>query len=339
MSEKLKILIVSMQYGYGDPAQGLSYEWNHFYKGLQSVFECVDFFDYMINYQKHGCKKMQSALLEEIKVHQYDVCLFILFTDQFEKEFINSLKKHTKTLCYFHDDTWRKTFVKYWAPAFSVFTTTDPLGVQKYKEIGLDNAVFFPFGVNEHIFFPDPKVIKDIDVSFVGAWHPYREWLLKKVKQAGFKVEVFGSRWPNGLVATEEMVDIFRRSKISLNLSNSVCYDLRYLLSSVYPLYNILRCIRMPKLGEQLKGRHFEIPACGTMQLSYYVDGLAQMFEFNKEIVVFGSPEELIHKIGFYLKYHDECKMIARLGYEKVLYKHTYKKRFLSVFKLLKWLD
>lgn len=243
------VMIVAMKYDYGIKERGYSYEWNHFYRSLQGAFKDTLLFDFMDMSEKLGQHGMQQKLLEEIKQKKPDITIFSLFTDQFQSEFISDLRKHTKTFCFFHDDTWRGDYVKYWAPHFDAFTTSDPDGIEKYNRLGLKHACFFPFGVNENLFCRPNNVTKDIDVSFVGGWHPYRQWLLNKLKKAGVNVYVAGHCWPNSMLSTEEMIDVFQRSKISINISNSISYSIAYLLSSPRAILNTLRS---PKNKEQL---------------------------------------------------------------------------------------
>jgi len=330
----MKVLLVCMKYDYGDPDRGYSYEWNHFYLGLKDHVEEVQFFDFFGKFQEMGQEGMQSSLRKLIKEEQPDVAISSLYTDQFTTDFIKSLKGLTKTLCFFHDDGWRKSFVEKWAPCFDAFTTSDPVGVRKYERKGLHHAVFVPFGVNEQLFYKDDKVEKDIDVSFVGAWHPYREWLVSNLMKQGINIQTYGYRWPNGMLSEGKMVEVFQRSKISLNMTNCPSWDIRYLLSSPRAMLNR---IRSPKVYEQIKGRHFEIPACGTMQLSYYVDGLERLFELGEEVVVYQSPEELVEKVTYYLNDPEELAQVQQRGYDRVIKDHTYGQRFLKVFKSLGW--
>jgi len=323
-----------MKYDYGDPDRGHSYEWNHFYLGLKSYVDDVQFFDFYGQHQEHGQEGMQNALSELIKIEKPDVTIFSLYTNQFSTAFIKSLKGLTRTLCFFHDDGWRKEFTAEWAPCFDAFTTTNPGGVRKYKQAGLNHAVFVPFGVNEKLFCPNFEANKDIDVSFVGAWHPYREWLISRLQKNGIKVEAYGYRWPNGMLSEEKMVEVFRRSKISINMTNCPSWDIRYLLSSPRA---ILNRVRSPKTYEQIKGRHFEVPACGTLQLSYYVDGLEKVFELGEEIVIYQTPEDLVDKISRYLDDQEERLRITENGLKRVVKDHAYSKRFVQVFKSLGW--
>lgn len=328
----LKILIISMQYGYGKPELGLSYDWLHFYLGLKPLLQQVDFFDYMALTQQYGQQGMQNELLARLKNTNYDAAVFILFEDQFINEFVRSLTQYTKTLGFFHDDNWRQAYVSKWAPCFNFFTTTDPNGVAKYAAAGLRHAIFVPFGVNQELFCRPITVKQDVDISFVGAWHPYREWLLKKIRKQGYHVEVFGENWPNGIIDEAGMIKLFQNSKISLNLSNSISYDIRYLFQSYKAIVNTLRS---RKRYEQLKGRHFEIAACGAMQLSYYVEGLESLFQIGKEIAIYISPEDLLEKINYYLRDDVVRERVALAGYNRVLNEHTYGKRFAQVFKTM----
>lgn len=330
----MKVLLVCMKYDYGDPERGHSYEWNHFYLGLKDHVKAVCFFDFYGNFQDLGQEGMQSALYQLIEKEQPDVTLFSLYTDQFTTDFIKSLKGLTKTLCFFHDDGWRKSFAEKWAPCFDAFTTSDPAGVRKYERKGLHHAVFVPFGVNEQLFYKDDEIEKDIDISFVGAWHPYREWLVSKLKKQGVDIQTYGYRWPNGMLSEDKMVEVFQRSRISLNMTNCPSWDVRYLFSSPRAILNRLRS---PKVYEQIKGRHFEIPACGTMQLSYYVDGLEKLFDLGNELVIYQTPEELVDKTVSYLSDLKELERVSKNGYNRVIKDHTYGQRFLAVFDSLGW--
>jgi len=335
MEKTLKLLIVAMKYSYGDPSMGLSYEWNHFYLGLKDVFSDVRFFDFMAHYNALGKPGMQQKLSELIEEDTPDIILFVPYTDQFDVQFIDSLREKSTVFCFFHDDSWRQDFVKTWAPHADAFTTSDINAVEKYRAMGLKHVVYLPFGVNEHLFCVDKRKTRDIDVSFVGAWHPYREWLIRELEKIGINVTVAGYRWPSGVVETEKMVDIFQRSKISLTLSNSVHYNLPYLLSSPRALINALRS---KKHGEQIKGRHFEVPACGALQLSFDVKGLDQMFLPEKEIVLYTCVSELKQKVQYYLKHDKARESIAQAGYQRVHRDHTYAARFLKAFDQMGWI-
>lgn len=328
LEEKMRVLHVSMKHDYGDESRASSYEYVHFYGSLLDLGYEVCFFDYMKEIKENDRNTMNSKLLKTAIEFQPDVALVSLYQNEFEPETFDQLRKICKTLCFFHDDTWRVDFTLKWATHFDYFTSPDFECTNKYPRLGLSNVFHFPFGVNESVFIK--KDLKKLyDISFVGQWHPHREWLIKRLEKAGYKVKAAGYGWPDGSVSQKEMVDIFNQSWINLNLSNSTSWDARFLIQSPRGLINTLRS---PKTAEQLKGRHFEIPACGGFQLSYYVDGLERYYKIGDEISVFLNADDLIRKVGYYIKQKDRIETMAKESYERTLRDHTYKIRFKYIF-------
>lgn len=325
----MKILLVCMLHTYGDESREYSFEYFNFYKVLTEMGHEVEIFDYMHEIREHGKAKMNQKLLEKICIWQPSIAMFSLYTDQFDSDLVKNLSNHTKTFCFFHDDTWRIDYSRFWAAHFDYFSTPDIHGEMKYRQLGLDGAIYFPFGCNERIF-RKIQCEKKYDVSFVGGWHPYREWLIERIRKAGIAVEVMGHRWPNGEVDQEGMVRVFNESKINLNLSNSASWDARYLCSSPRALLNR---VRSRKNVEQMKARMFEVSSCGAFQLSYFVEGLANCFDIDKEIAVYIDVDDLIAKIKFYLENEVLRESIAASGALRASSEHTYELRFESVFK------
>lgn len=328
----MKILVVAMLYDYGKKERGYSYEYYNFYLSLKEVYKEVEFYDFFSEYTDHGKDAMNKQVLEKVKNTKYDVVLFSLYTYQFIPDTIKEIGKYTKTLCFFHDDTWRRDFSIYWAQYFDYFTTTDIYGEERYKKIGLPNAIYFPWGCNQHIYhkLDLPKIY---DVSFVGGYHPWREWLIKLLHKEGIQVEVFGTGWKNGHVEQDDMIRIFNQSKINLNLSNSASWDLIYMLSSPKAFINTLKS---KKNSEQMKARHFEINGCGGFQLSYYVEGLEHNYEIGKEIAIYNNSEDLVDKVKYYLANEEERETIALAGYNRTITEYTFDKRFAKAFEKMR---
>lgn len=324
-----------MRYSYGKPERGWSYEYVNFYDTLVRMGHTVEFFDYMEEISMHGKEAMNHKLLARVQEWKPDVAMFSLYTDQFDAQVLDIIRCYTRTFCFFHDDTWRVEYSRFWARHFDYFSTTDLHGELKYREIGLPNAIYFPFGCNEKIF-RKLEMTKEYDVSFVGAWHPYREWLIGRIRKAGIQVKAVGYRWPEGEVNQEEMVRIFNQSRINLNLSNSASWDARYLLSSPRALINRLRS---EKNSEQMKARIFEVCGCGAFLLSYFVEGIAKSYLPDKEIGIYIDADDLIEKIKFYLAHDDLRETMALASYERTLREHTYSTRFHHVFSRMRLID
>jgi spore maturation protein CgeB len=327
----MKILLVCMAYDYGDPARGQSYEYFNFYQSLIDMGHEVKLFDFMTEMQSHGRADMNQRLLEVARGERPDLAMFSLYTDQVEPATVAALRQYTPTLCFFHDDTWRVDFSRFWARQFDYFSTPDVYGVEKYAAVGLRNAIYFPFGCNQALY-RKTEAPYQYDVSFVGSWHPYREWLIRRLEKTGVRVLVVGYRWPSGLVSHDEMINVFNSSRINLNMSNSATWDARYLLASPRGLINR---IRTPKTVEQLKARHFEINGCGAFQLSYYVEGLERQYDIGREIAVYADPDDLIRKVKSYLENEPLRYRIACAGHARTLRDHTFRSRFEHVFKCM----
>lgn len=325
----MKIFLVCMLHAYGDSSREYSYEYFNFYLSLLKMGHEVELFDYMGELKLCGKAAMNQKLLERTKAWRPDVAVFSLYTDQFEETVVKELRSHTKTFCFFHDDTWRVEYSRHWAAQFDFFSSPDMRGEQKYREIGLPNAIYFPFGCNENIF-QRQNLEKKFDVSFVGSWHPYREWLINRITKAGISVEAVGHKWPKGEIDQDEMIRIFNQSRINLNLTNSASWDMRYLLSSPMGLINR---IRSKKNVEQMKARIFEVSGCAGFQLSYYVEGLNNCYAIDKEIGVYADADDLIDKIKFYLSHESLRESMAEAAYKRTLEEHTFEKRFNVVFK------
>jgi spore maturation protein CgeB len=325
----VKVLLVCMLHTYGDPKREHSFEYFNFYQVLKEMGHEVELFDYASEIRRLGKIVMNQTLLARVKELQPVVTLFSLYTNEFDPLVVQQLRNYTKTLCFFHDDTWRVDYSRFWAKHFDFFTTPDMQGELKYSEIGLHNAIYFPFGSNQNIS-RKMDVSKKYDVSFVGGWHPYREWLIKRIRKSGISLEVVGHRWPKGEIDQEGMIRVFNESRINLNLTNSASWDVRYLVSSLYAIVNRFRS---KKNVEQMKARIFEVSGCGAFQLSYYVEGLANCYEIDKEIAVYADADDLIEKIKFYLAHDDLREKIATAAYQRTINEHTFTIRFNAVFK------
>lgn len=82
--------------------------------------------------------------------------------------------------------------------------------------------------------------------------------------------------------------------------------------------------------------RIMDIMGAGGFVLSTYCPETAELFEEDKEIVFFKTPEELLDKADFYLTHDKERRRIAKAGHEKVIKCYTYDKK---IRELLGWME
>ena len=80
--------------------------------------------------------------------------------------------------------------------------------------------------------------------------------------------------------------------------------------------------------------RVFEIAAAGGFVLSNYQEELCECFEPEKEIVLFGSMEEMEDKARYFLEHEDERKRIAEAGRKRMEAEHTLQRRIETIFSL-----
>jgi len=330
-----KVILVA---GPLDPAK--SYEYHNFQKPLEKLGHAVLPFDFMEAMHAHGREEMNRKLLVTVKEYLPDIVIFVPHTDQFIPEIVDEIGRFAMTLCYFFDDMWRIEYSRFWAHHFNFVTTSDVNGLQKFRDAGFINVIYSPFACNTDIYCRR-ELPKIYDVTFVGQYHPHREWYLDCLKKGGINVRVWGMGWPSGMINLEDMISIFNQSRINLNLSNCASWDIRYVFTPFRSVKNTLRVWRQAvhatsrpdmKTVEQVKGRHFEINACGGFQLSYYVEGLERMYSIGEEIALFVSPEDLIEKTQYYLKHEEEREAIAKRGYLRTRSDHTMEKRFQHIF-------
>ncbi len=336
-----KILIVAMIHPYGDRSKGQSYEYYNFYLPLSRLAGEVITFDFMEQLLESGQEAMNHQLIDLVKSGRPDLTIIFPYTDQIFPETIDALNKYTVTLGYLYDTNWRKNYSLHWARHSDYVTTSDVNGVSWFRDHDQHNVFYSPFGCN-HEFFKKIDLPRKYDISFIGGYNPLRAWYLNRLAKSGMPVKVHGPGWHEGSVTYEQMVEIFNQSRINLNLSNSISWDLIYILASLRNLkaaprmtkYNLSSLFkRDAKTGEQLKGRHFEINSCGSFQLSYYVEGLERLYAIGEEIAIFSSPEDLVEKARYYLKHEDEREAIAKAGHRRTLAHHTIDARLTELYQ------
>ena len=199
-----------------------------------------------------------------------------------------------------------------------------------------------PFFINTNQYLKTKNKIYKYDISFVGQYHPYRELVIKKIRKLGYNVHVFGNGWnKNSTISFHEMIEVFNNTKINLNLSNCVNFDLR----NIFDFKNIsfigaLKAIKLlitatykidMKIHEMVKARFFEINACGGFQIGFYAQGLEKVFEIGNEIEIYSNFDELKRKIDYYLVNEDKRELIAMTGYHRTLKFHDSKFRLKTI--------
>lgn len=320
----MKVVVACMQHDYGVRERGPSFEYQNVFLPLaDAAGEPPILFDFMESERKLGRARMNRRLVELVASERPEVTLLCPFEEQLEPSTLARLRDLTRAGCYFFDDPWRQDFARRWIRQVDFFTTPDHVMYLRYRAEGLGGAIFCPFGYNERIY-RKLDLEKRYDLSFVGNYSPLRRWIVDRLAREGLRVEVFGRGWgADRWLGHEEMVEVFNRTRVNLNLSNAACYDLEFLLHSLRSFRALRAIASLRKTREQVKGRTYEINGCGGFQLGHYVPGLNVAYELERELVAYDDVRTIPELCRLYLADERLREEIASRGHERSLREHT----------------
>ena len=107
----------------------------------------------------------------------------------------------TKTANWYCDDHFNfDTFSRRWTPCFNWVVTTAACTLPKYEKLGLKNVIKSQWGCNPFIYHTLGLPLK-YDVTFVARRHGNRPLFVDALRQAGVKVDCWGSGWSGGRLA------------------------------------------------------------------------------------------------------------------------------------------
>lgn len=215
------------------------------------------------------------------------------------------------TINIYLDDAHKFKLVSGIAHAFDLNITTCKYALAKYEKQKA-NAIYLPEGANPNKYV-NKNVVKDIDISFVGARYGNRFAVIQALQDKGYKVQVWGKKWPKGKISFEEMINVYNRSKIVIGFA---------------------RTSSKPKITS-IKGRDFEVPICGTFYLCEYNSELCDWFVQGKEIIFWEDIQDLLKKVDYYLKHNNEREKVTLNAYNKCIAEHTWLNRLAVIFKTI----
>ena len=303
---------------------------------------------------KCGYGKVTASLEAALTKENPDIFILCGGEEHFDTAAFGRVRHASRAvwLYWCGDDSWRFDSVSYrLAPYFSAVVTGYSGAVPKYRSLGVPVVINSHFGVDS-ARCKKTNEAKNIDVSFVGTWNPQRGKIIDALRGAVIAVEAYGNGWPSGGLSQEGMVSVFSRSKISLSLNQKSFYISPRSLARLFfrraslgeggsrikpDVLNFFSNLRewLQKKILFVKGRHFEIPACGTMQISEDGDVLTKRYLPDKEIIIYSGMDDLIKKVKYYLAHDDEREAIAQAGYERTMREHTFEKNMEDIFRAI----
>src|SRR3989338_5615360 len=325
-------------------------------------------FDRILEIEK---KKWNEELLAIVRREKPDIFFAFMYADELDMTTLQQIKQLTTSIAWFADDYWRFwNYSKQWPPYFTYVVTTYSGAVDWYKKAGHENVILSQWACNTSVYKPadaaflslratsgsvaiqrdssptarnDILPAKDIDVSFVGQHKSGRGRIVSALRRAGINVQCFGFGWSGGKISQEEMLKVFSRSKICLNITDrkslldpSVIARLflKKSVNRVVPDFHFLDNFRAWRHFpiHHTHARPFELAGCGAFVISGRSEDIGKYYEENREMVFYDDVADLARKIKYYLAHDEEREAIARNAYRRTISEHTYEKRFNEIF-------
>lgn len=192
-------------------------------------------------------------------------------------------------------------------PLYDLIIATDSYIIPFLREImGHKNSVYLTgFGVPS--IFRKVEIAEDIsqrygaDVSFIGRYFPNRDDFVRKLES---QVMIWGTDWEKSSLEHKDDIKYLDPSKKALVYGSSkINLHLR-------PGNNQIN---------SFSTRIWEVPLCGGFILSEWSKDLLDLFNEDREIVVFRSPGEADTKISYYLQREEERMRITDRLREKIM--------------------
>lgn len=333
-----RVLYVAPEFDYGRPEQGPSYEHANFFDAWRRAGAQLIHFDPVRLLPLMGREAMNRRLWEVARAADADLLFCVLFTDELDPAVLARIGAETRTvtLNWFCDDHWRfEGFSSRWCHAFRHVATTARSAPAKYAAIGHRGAIKTQWAANAYAYRPWPAGaplppslggVPGADLAaaatFVGMAHATRPRTVAALAQAGLPVTCFGADWPKHghrpRLDLDAMIACFARSAVSINLANHS--------SQRWPRTDEDRAAAL--VANQIKGRVFEVPACGGCLLTEAAEDLDACFVPGREVEVFASMDELTGKLRALLADPDRRAALGAAGRARVLAEHTWNHRF-----------
>jgi len=256
----------------------------------------------------------------------YDACVMPEGIDQMRAMGIT-------TVNWYCNGSYQLHLVSEISPRYDWCLVPEKFRLKDYVEMGA-RPIYCQEAANPDVYKPYDLPV-EFDVTFIGQAYGERPAYIQYLLDQDIDVRVWGRNWPRalppyeeeatvvegerpiyggGILADDEMIRMFSRSKI--NLGFSVCGETH----------------RTGKRILQVRLRDFEVPMSGGFYLVEYMEELEEFFEVGKEIVCYRDHEDLLNKIRYYLAHDRERETIRRDGHERCLRDHSWQKRFEAAF-------
>ena len=261
--------------------------------------------------------KVNSQLLAKVKSKKYD--LIWIEKGNMMKPWVlakvKALSPSAKLISVSEDDMYVRHGYSEWyrlgLKNYDSVFTTKAYNVSELKNFNAKKVTLFLDSYSEFLHHPvrlspEDEKAYGCDVSAIGAFEPERAESCLYLAQNGLKVHVWGGLWQSWVNKHPNLI-----------VHNQFLFGEQYAkgISATKVNLNFLRKINR----DEVTSRSVEIPACGGFMITERTKRHADFFEEGKEAEFFGTNEELLKKVEFYLKNDSLRNQIARAGYDRCL--------------------
>lgn len=269
-------------------------------------YEVVSF-----NYREHAPFVTNIRLRYAVKKIKPDI-IFILKGEALFASTIRWIKRYSKArVINFYPDNpftfWNGNSNKEVLeslPWYDLFLIWSEELIPLLYAAGAQAVRYFPFGFDDSIFSQSLHKINSFyyDVCFVGSWEPSREVWLTALAKSGVasRIVVWGNGWGKcaGLAGVVQGAAVYYKELVHVLTSSKI----------------VLNFIRAQNMNAH-NMRTIEVPACGAFLLSQRTSEQAfRLFKEDESIGCFGSQEECIEKVNWYLHHENIREKVALLG-------------------------
>jgi spore maturation protein CgeB len=319
LSAALKILCLFGRHAYGEPSRGEGYEHANFLPALAALGHEVALFDSFDRQGYRDFADLNLQLIEKIQTFRPDIVFSVLMHYEVWFETLDLIRSRSPAAVvnWGTDDSWKfRQFSRFLCGHVDLHVTTDAGALAAAAKLGITNIIGSQWAASSaRLAEPRSSSACSYDVSFVGMAYGNRRAHVDALARRGIEVACFGHGWPRGAVDRQQVLEVYRASRITLNFADS----------GLQMSGGLLRHSR------QIKARTFEVPGAGGFLLTEQNPDLGTYFRLGDELIPYGSDDDLVAKIQFYLRHPEDRDRIARAAHDRVRREHLYEKRFVPI--------
>jgi len=279
--------------------------------------------------------KANQNLIQLLRTHNVDVLWLdkALTIEPRTLVFLRQISPKTIIVGYSPDDMYgshnqSRQFLKH-LHMYDVFFTTKSYNVSELLRLGCPQVEFIGKAFNRNLHRPlsvskEERSMLGGPVGFIGSAEKERAQSIAFLAEKGIRVKVWGHKW----IRWQKKL----RAKIAVAGPSQYGQQYAKIINSFDINLGFLRKINR----DRQTSRSIEIPACGAFMLAERTKEHLELFEEGKEAEFFGSNEELLEKVRYYLAHPQQRKQIAAAGRRRCLKSgYSYQERLKQMLTII----